>query len=244
MHVKVLNERVVRRAKAHGIDALVYAPHFTRLPAIREQAEQFSDDELTVVPARELFTGNWQRRRHVLAIGLDEPVPDFLTIDGALEELDRQGAAVLVPHPDFLNVSLTPPEIREYRDRIDAIEVYNPKQFPGQNRQAKELASDLDIEPFTSSYAHLRGTIGEAWIEFDRELDGTGALVAALRNQEPRSVFHRDGIGHLLRCAVEFCHLGYENSWSKLDRLFLQGTEATHPDHVAYGGKFDDNKVY
>jgi len=244
MHVKVLDERVARRAKARNIDALVYAPHFTRLPAIRERAEQFSDDELTVIPARELFTGNWQRRRHVLAIGLDEPVPDFLTLEGTLDELDRQEGAVLVPHPDFLNVSLTPAKIREYRDRIDAIEVYNPKHWPHHNRRASELASDLDIAPFTSSYAHVRGTIGEAWVEFDRELDGTDALVAALRNGEPRSVFHGDGIEHRLRCAVEFCHLGYENSWSKLDRLFLQGTEATHPDHVAYGGKFDDCKVY
>ncbi|PHQ46649.1 metal-dependent phosphoesterase, partial [Halorubrum sp. C3] len=31
-HVKVLDDEVVARAKDRGIDALVYAPHFTRLP--------------------------------------------------------------------------------------------------------------------------------------------------------------------------------------------------------------------
>jgi len=56
-HVKVLNERVVERAKRAGLDALVYAPHFTRLPEIRERAAAYSDDELLVVPAREVFTG-------------------------------------------------------------------------------------------------------------------------------------------------------------------------------------------
>src|SRR6056297_2144201 len=93
LHVKILDEQVVERAKARGLDALVYAPHFTRLPDIRERAERFSDDELTVFPGRELFTGTWQRRRHVLAVGLDEMVPDFLTLDGTMAELGEQSAA-------------------------------------------------------------------------------------------------------------------------------------------------------
>lgn len=244
LHVKVLDEDVVERAKARGLDALVYAPHFTRLPAIRERAERFSDDELTVVPARELFTGSWQQRRHVLAIGLADPVPDFLTLEGTMAELDRQDAAVLVPHPEFLNVSLTRAEIREYRDRIDAIEVYNPKHWSHHNDRAKALASDFELQPFASSYAHLCGTVGEAWVEFDREIDDAASLVEALRESAPRRVFHRDGLAHGLRCGLEFCHLGYENSWSKVDRLLLQGTAATHPNHVAYDGRFDDVKVY
>jgi predicted metal-dependent phosphoesterase TrpH len=244
MHVKVLDEDVVERAKARGMDVLVYAPHFTRLPDVRERAERFSDEDLTVVPARELFTGSWQQRRHVLAIGLSEPVPDFLTLEGTMAELDRQDAAVLVPHPEFLNVSLGRSEIREYRDQIDAIEVYNPKHWPHHNDRAAALASDFDIEPYASSYAHLRGTVGEAWVEFDRDVDTAAGLVAALEEEAPRGVFHRDGVAHTLRCGLEFCHLGYENTWSKIDRLLLQGTAATHPNHVAYDGRFDDVKVY
>ena len=90
-HVKVLDADVAARAKARGIDVLVYAPHFTRLPTIRERAEAFTDDDLLVVPAREVFTGPWQERRHVLALGLDDPVPDFITLDGAFAAFDAQG---------------------------------------------------------------------------------------------------------------------------------------------------------
>lgn len=244
MHVKVLDEAVVRRAKARGLDALVYAPHFRRLSDIRERAERFSDDELTVVPARELFTGTWQNRRHVLGIGLDDPVPDFLTLEGTMAELDRQDAAVLVPHPEFLTVSLTEDLIETYEDRIHGLEVYNPKHLPHNNGRARDLARTVGLPTFTSSYAHLRGTVGEAWVAFDRPLTGETAFVDALRDGEPRRIFHRNGPRHQLRCALEFCHLGYENSWSKFDRVMLQGTEGTHPDHVAYDGRFDDVKVY
>ena len=243
-HVKILDERVVERAKARGLDALVYAPHFVRLPAIRSRAERFSDDELLVVPGREVFTGDWRNRKHVLAVGLTEPVPDFITLEGAMAEFERQGAAVLAPHPEFATVSLESHDIRAHRDRIHGIEVYNPKYVGGHERRAKALAAEFDRPVFGSSYAHLRGTVGEVWTAFDRPLETEKAVVDALREGTPRTVYHRRGVEHRLRCAAEFSHLLYENGWGKLDRLFLSGTEPTHPEHIAYGGRFDGVSVY
>ncbi|WP_338727761.1 PHP-associated domain-containing protein [Haladaptatus sp. DJG-WS-42] len=244
MHVKILDEKVVARAKARGIDALVYAPHFTRLSTINARAAAFSDDDLLVIPGRELFTGDWKTRKHILALGLSDPIPDFITLDGAMTELARQNAAVLVPHPEFLTVSMEQPDIERFADRIHGIEAYNPKHWPHQNRRAEEIIHETGISGFTSSYAHMRGTIGEAWTTFDERFETVDNLVAALRDDVPRKVMHRTGIGHRLRCLAEFAHLGYENSYGKIDRLFLSGTEPTHPDHIAYGGRFDDISVY
>ncbi|WP_302082832.1 PHP domain-containing protein [Salinibaculum rarum] len=244
MHVKILDERVAARAKRRGIDVLVYAPHFTRWSTIRERAERFSDDDLLVVPARELFTGDWRHRRHVLALDLQRGIPDFLTLDGAVNELAKQDAVVCVPHPGFLTISLERDHIRAYRDIVDAIEVYNPKHLPRDNRRARALAAEFDIPGFTSSYAHLPGTIGECWTTFECAIDTAADLHDALRDGTPRTATHRDGLEHLGRRAIEMAHIGYENTWKKLDRVYLSGTEPTHPDHVAYGGAFEDSSVY
>ncbi|WP_101296727.1 PHP-associated domain-containing protein [Halegenticoccus soli] len=244
MHVKVLDERVVERAKARGLDAVVYAPHFTRLPRIRAAAERFSDDELLVVPAREVFTGSWRDRRHLLAVGLTDPVPDFITLEGAMAEFERQGAAVLVPHPSLLNVSMGREDVASYADRIHGVETYNAKCLPPQNRRCRRVARDLGLPGFGSSYAHLRSTVGEAWTRFDRVIDSEADLASALVEGEPRRVFRRSGLEHRLRSLAEFAHLGYENTWGKVDRLFLSGMEPTHPHHVAYEGRFDDVSVY
>jgi predicted metal-dependent phosphoesterase TrpH len=242
-HVKVLDERVVARAKARGLDALVYAPHFTRLPTVEARAERFSDEELLVVPAREVFTGNWRHRKHVLAVGLTDPVPDFITLEGAMAEFERQGAAVLAPHPEFATVSLQAHDLRAHRERIHGIEAYNPKQFDVHDDRATELAREFDLPAFGSSYAHLAGTVGEVWTTFEQRHATGDALVEALRSGAPREMYHRDGTAHRLRCLAEFGHLFYENTWEKLDRLFLSGTEPTHPGHIAYGGEFDDVSV-
>jgi predicted metal-dependent phosphoesterase TrpH len=244
MHVKTLDERVVERAKARGIDVLVYAPHFTRLPDVRERAERYSDEDLLVVPAREVFTGSWKRRRHLLALGLDSPVPDFITLEGAFAAFAEQEAAVLVPHPSLFNVSLGREEIRAHRDEIHAVETYNTKSLPHQNRNARAAARDLGVPGFGSSYAHLSGSVGEAWTEFDRTIESEADLVEALHDRAHRRVMRRSGLQHAVRGALEFAHLGYENSWGKVDRLFLSGMEPTHPGHIAYDGRFDDVREY
>ncbi|MCU4718021.1 PHP domain-containing protein [Halapricum hydrolyticum] len=243
LHVKVLDGGVVERAKARGLDVLVYAPHFTRWPTIERQAETFSDDELTVVPGREIFTGPWHDRRHVLALDLDAPIPDFITLDGAMAELRRQDATVLAPHPAFLSVSLGREQLLEYRHVIDGIEVYNPKHLPWHNRRAQSLASELGLPAFASSYAHLPGTVGEVWTTFEANLRTASDLAEALEDGTRRRLFHRSGYSHRTRKLLEFSHLGYENAWKKFDRIVLSGMEATHPGHVAYGGRFDDVRV-
>ncbi|WP_435126713.1 PHP-associated domain-containing protein [Halobaculum sp. D14] len=244
LHVKRLDEQVVERARSAGLDALVYAPHFTRLPEIRDRAERFSTPDVTVVPAREVFTGDWRNRRHLLAVGLDDPVPDFITFEAALAEFDRQDAAVLVPHPEFMNVSLTRAEVGAYSDRIDAVETFNAKLFDRQNRRGARIAEAFDLPVFGSSYAHLRGTVGSAWTEFDDDVRTEAALVDALKAGADRTVVKRRDPATRVRRLAEYVHLGVENSWGKLDRLFLSGMEPTNPRHIAYENRFDDVAVY
>ena len=244
LHVKILDDDVVRRAKARDIDVIVYAPHFTRLPEIEARARRFSDDDLLVVPAREVFTGSWRDRKHVLAVGLDEPVPDFVTLDGAMDALDRHAGAVLAPHPDFLTVSLDAADLAQYADVVDGVEIYNPKHLSQHNRRAQRLAARLDYPVFGSSYAHLPTTVGEVWTEFDRDLETVEDVTTALADGADRRVKRRSGLAHRAKCALEQAHLGYENTWEKIDRLLLSGREATHPDHIAYDGAYDADSVY
>ncbi|OYR80807.1 metal-dependent phosphoesterase, partial [Halorubrum sp. E3] len=75
-------------------------------------------------------------------------------------------------------------------------------------------------------------------------LDDAEAVARAFRERRPRTVIHRGGAGHQLRGLVEFAHLAYENTWAKLDRMFLSGNEPTLPSNVAYEGRFDDVSVY
>ncbi|MFB6153015.1 MAG: PHP-associated domain-containing protein [Halodesulfurarchaeum sp.] len=244
LHVKILDREVTERAKARGLDIVVYAPHFTRYPEARERASRFTDEELLVVPAREIFTGRFRNRKHLLAVDLSDPIPDFITLEGAMEELRRQDATVLVPHPEFMTVSLDERDVFRYADHIDGIEVYNPKHLEGDNERAEQIARAGEFDMFGSSYAHRLPTVGEVWTEFDRPIETEADLIDALKGGVSRRVLRRSGPTHHLRRAAEFAHLGWENSWQKVDRVLLSGIEPTHPHHIAYDGRFDDVSVY
>ena len=243
-HVKVLDDAVVERAKRAGLDAIVYAPHFTRLPDIRDEAAAYSDDDLLVIPGREVFTGAWHERKHVLALGLEEPVPDFIPLEAAMAEFERQDAVVVAPHPEFATVGLTEADLRRYAETVDAVEVFNPKHLPPHNRRARELAAELELPPFTSSYAHLPSSVGVAYTAFEAAIESEADLCAALEDRVPRRIVHENGLRRWKATAGELAHLGYENTWKKIDRFFLSGTEPTHPNHIAYDGRFDDVAVY
>ncbi|ERG96387.1 PHP-associated domain-containing protein [Haloquadratum walsbyi] len=244
LHVKVLSHKVVARAKARDIDILVYAPHFTRFDDIRSRAAQFSDEELLVIPAREIFTGSWHTRRHILGVGLNEPIPDFISLTGALDALERQDAATLIPHPEFMNVSLSESDIQTHTDAIDAIEVYNFKSPGWANTRGISLIDETDHQPFGSSYAHLPRSVGRVWTTFDCVIDSEADLVEALKSGVSRRVYHEHGLMYTAHELIEFAHLIYENSWKKLDRLLLSGMEPTHPGHIAYDGQYDDVAEY
>ncbi len=240
MHVKVVDESVIQRAAARGIDALVYAPHFTPLPTIERRATELSSADVTVIPAREVFTGPWHQRRHVLAIGLTDPVPDFIPLATALAEFERQEAAILIPHPGFLSVSLSRTEVERHRDHIHAIECYNPKFLPHHTRRARRIARITGLPTFASSYAHLRGTVGDVWTTYPGEIDSAMALRDALSDGTVGVPVAAGGLRHASRRALEFGHLAWENSGTKAARVFSPGREPTHPHQAVYEGRFDE----
>ncbi len=244
LHVKILDESVVRRAKQAGLDVLVYAPHFTHLSDIRERARGYSDEELLVVPARECFIDRWNQRRHALVIDPSEPIPDFLTFEATMAELDRRDETVLAPHPEFLTMSLSEEDIHEYQHVFDAVEVFCPKNWWFHTRRMKEIADGLDMPTYISSYTHLPPTIGEAWVEFDRPIESADDLTAALEDGVDPTCYRNDGLTHLLKRRLEFAHLCKENTWDKFVRIALEDREPTNPYDPRYDDRFADDVSY
>lgn len=231
VHVKVLDDRVKSVALDRGLDAIVYAPHFTPWPAIVDRAAHFSDERLTVIPARELFTGPWNDRKHVLALDLDAPIPDFRDLDWTMAELERQDACVIAPHPAFFTISLSAGDIHRYDDLIDAVEVYNPKFLPWHGPRARRIARDVDRPMVASSYAHLRTSVGAVAVDLDASDRSVPAIVDAIRTGRIDVI---DGPAPLPTMVGELAHLLYENTLHKLPRLRGATHLATHPSQALY----------
>ncbi len=239
-HVKVLGPSVRRRARRLGLDALGYAPHFTPWPDIVDTARTHSDETLTVIPGREIFAGSWTDRTHVLAYDLEEPIPDFLSLEETMRRLRLQRAAVVVPHPAYLSISMSPGQIRRYSDQIDAIEVYNPRLLPWHPKRARRIATELDKPMVASSYAHLPTSVGAAWSELDEPLTDIGGLSQALKDHSITAVETRHLVARSAVSALELGHLCWENTGKKLWRRLHTHRVPTHPSAPTYHQRATD----
>lgn len=233
-HVKVFDGRIRDIAVGRGLDAVVYAPHFTPWPTIVERAAAYSSTELTVVPGRELFTGPWYDRKHVLALDLEAPVPDFLGLEATMEELGRQDAAVIAPHPGYMSISLDADDVVRYRERIHAVEVYNPKFLPWHGHRARSIADRVGRPGVASSYAHLGRTVGAVATELACSDASASSVIDALRSGSIAGIERPRGAEVLRWTGPELGHLVWENSGKKLARAARPGRPATHVSQDPY----------
>ncbi len=146
---------------------------------------------------------------HLLALGIDAPVPSFRRLEETLAEIHRQGGIAIAPHPlSFLTRSITRrgfARIDASADeavRIDAIEEYNlsPAGRVTSARARRLNREILHLAAIGSSDAHFLQAVGSAYTTFD----GTTAadLLAAIAAKTTTGAAGR---------APRMSELGYRN---------------------------------
>lgn len=233
-HVKVLSPPIRERAIDRGVDGVVYAPHFTPWPAIVERARALATEDFVVVPAREIFAGSWRTRQHVLALDLEEPVPDFLPLEETMRRLATQDACVVVPHPSYLTMSMDRAAIDRYADQIDAIEILNGRFLPWHGPRARQIADHHDVPALAASYAHLPHTVATAWAELAPTDAAADAVVEAIRSGDIEGIGHHGRLVRGLSTTAELGHLVYENTVRKLRQSVQSEPVPTHPTAPLY----------
>ena len=112
-------------------------------------------DELKVYPAEEVTTNN---EAHVLVYGIDHVIKSGLSLHEILDEVKKQNAVTVAPHPFSLLDAL-----RDDSTYCDLFEVFNSSNVDVySNLRAKNFASERDLHVVAGSDSHVRSTIGRS----------------------------------------------------------------------------------
>ena len=152
---QLLPERLLARADAVGLDAVVVTDHDT-VHGAHVAADLAVDYDVTVLVGCEVSTADG----HLLAIGVDEaPNPDEPLSATARWIRDAGGLAV-VPHPFQRSRHGASAAAIE---GVDGVEVYNAQTVVGlRNDQAERFARERGYPAFGGSDAHRAGGLGLA----------------------------------------------------------------------------------
>jgi predicted metal-dependent phosphoesterase TrpH len=152
-------ELLLEQAAAVGLDAIAVTDH-DEIDASLEAAAKAGEYGLLGIPGTEVTSA----AGHVLALGVDERVPEGMGFEETLTYVHELGGLAVVPHPFQESRSGVLANVdRDTLATADAIEVYNSRLLTGRaNRQAERFANEYSLPMTAGSDAHISEMVGQA----------------------------------------------------------------------------------
>jgi len=142
---------IVRAAKRKGLDGVAITDHDTMAGALEAREANRDPDFLLILGAE--FRS---QAGDIIGLFLHEEIETRDPVE-LVAEIHRQGAIAVLPHP-ARDHKLSNELIR----MVDAIEVFNPRCSPSENRRARQLAVEHHKPMLAGSDAHTCRELGTA----------------------------------------------------------------------------------
>jgi predicted metal-dependent phosphoesterase TrpH len=170
---------LIKQCLRVGLSGLAVTDH-DRLDFYKKNRKLFADHGLLLMRASEVTS----KRGHILAYGIDEPIPLFLTATETIQRIKDQGGIAVAAHPfHFMN------SVGDLIHKLpfDGIELFNAftQIFPFANQLAKEHADELDCLKIGGSDAHSLYFVGKGQTIFS-EISSEDEMLELLRQKRFR----------------------------------------------------------
>ena len=167
-------EECLRVAEERGLDAIAICDHDT-MEGVRYA--QSIPSPVLIIPGIEVST----HEGHMIALGIEEPIPEGLPFEESVRRAHRMGALVILPHPYHKWRHGVALKLRDALEMVDAVESFNSRYITGSaNRKADRTARILGKPRVAGSDAHNARFIGYGETQVDAEKD-IDAILEAIR---------------------------------------------------------------
>ena len=168
-------EEVIKTAKEKGLNGIAITDHDTLEGA---KVAMNMQDGVIVIQGEEIKTRNGE----ILALGIDEAVPEDLPIEEAIRIVHLQEGLVFIPHPTIPFFGrLKETDMR--RLNIDGLEVFSAISPFADHYATKNMAiaKRLGLSTIAGSDSHFSETVGDAYTIIDAKDAKLPSILEALR---------------------------------------------------------------
>ncbi len=172
-------EVLLAEARTRGLGAIAVTDHNEISGALDARAKA---DGVKVIVGEEVKTAD---QGEVIGLFIEEKIPRGGTLEEVIAEIKRQGGLVYVPHPfDRLHSIPDYLHLLKVLDRVDAIEVFNPRVAISEfNDEAVRFAAKYRIPAGAGSDAHVPQGLGSVRIRM-HDFDGPQEFLESLRDAD------------------------------------------------------------
>lgn len=158
---------ILKLAKKCKLDGIAITDHHEIKGAL-EVKKLNKDKDFEVIVGEEVSTNYGD----VLAYYLNKKI-DAIDFYEVADEARKQGALIAIAHPfrtTLVHNHKFKLPIEKVRKKIDAVECFNARTLPGDNKKANKIADRLKIAKTAGSDAHFWFEIATAYTIFDGNL--------------------------------------------------------------------------
>jgi glycosyltransferase involved in cell wall biosynthesis len=172
-------EVLLEEAKSRGLGAIAVTDHNEISGALEARAKAKG---IKVIVGEEIKTAD---QGEVIGLFIERRIQRGGTLLETIAEIKRQGGLVYVPHPfDRLHSVPDYEHLLPVIDRVDAIEVFNPRVAISEfNEEAARFAAKYRIPAGAGSDAHVPQGLGSVRIRM-RDFDGPEEFLESLREAD------------------------------------------------------------
>jgi len=157
-------EILLKLAKKLNFDGIAVTDHNTIKGSIAVKKLN-KDKNFEVITGSEINT----TQGNILAYYINKGIKSKNLLE-VLDEIKQQNGIAAIAHPFRLSIHhehLFRYPIKKIRNKIDAIEAFNARNLPGNNKKAIKVANELRIPKIAGSDTHFAFELGKAYTLFD-----------------------------------------------------------------------------
>ena len=158
---------ILKLAKKHKLDGIAITDHH-QIKGALEVKKLNKDKDFEVIVGEEISTNYGDVLVYYLSKKINEV--DFFAV---VDEARKQDALITIAHPfrtTLIHNHKFQLPLEKVKDKIDAVECFNARTLPGDNKKANEIADKLNISKTGGSDSHFFFEIGTAYTIFERNL--------------------------------------------------------------------------
>ena len=160
-------ETILKLANKKKFDGIAITDHHEIKGAL-EVKRLNNNKDFEVIIGEEISTNYGDVLVYYLSKKIDEI--DFFEV---IDEARKQNALITIPHPfrtTLINNHKFKLPLEDVKNKIDAIECFNARTLPGDNKKADDAANKLKIAKTGGSDSHFFFEIGTGHTIFDEDL--------------------------------------------------------------------------
>lgn len=160
-------ELLLKIIKKRGLNGIAITDHHT-IKGAKKVSKINKDKDFEVIVGEEITTDIGEVLVYYVQNEIKER--DFFSV---VDEVKKQDALISISHP--FRTSINPyhhfkEPIEKIKNRIDAIEVFNARNLPGNNGKAQKVAKKLNLAGTAGSDSHFAFEIATAYTIFNDDL--------------------------------------------------------------------------